>query len=493
MAHVRTTKSEKEDPNAAAANGPGSEAATSQETIDKIAELQSAGELKKAFDLCREVFKSDPENTDAHNLGGVIAFQGGNKKMAVKLLQRAVALSPNHAGALNNLGIVLKEIGQLDDAVGAFERSLALNEEDADTHYNLGNALHMARNHDRAADAYARAVSLRPDFADAAYNQGMMLTRLDRNADAAKAFRQVIALRPDFQVAHYELSMALVKSDQMSEAKAAFENMLQVEGPLLESFFRRCIATLHSRGAQALIEICDEMLDTSPADPVALSSKAIALFQTGEADTAHEIADFDRFVFPVRLSAPDGYEDIAAFNAALIDHVRNHPSLEYEPQTQATRYGSHTGNLNQEPRGPVAQFEEMIVKAAEEYVAQLSPNPKHPFVENVPARSHQIIWSIIMRAQGHQVPHIHPQAWLSGVYYAKLPSIMATANADKAGWIEFGEPPPDFLCKTAPEVELFKPEEGTLFLFPSYFYHRTIPFDSDEERVSVAFDFIAET
>jgi hypothetical protein len=28
-----------------------------------------------------------------------------------------------------------------------------------------------------------------------------------------------------------------------------------------------------------------------------------------------------------------------------------------------------------------------------------------------------------------------------------------------------------------------------LVLFPSYFYHRTIPFDSDHERVTIAFDF----
>ena len=72
-----------------------------------------------------------------------------------------------------------------------------------------------------------------------------------------------------------------------------------------------------------------------------------------------------------------------------------------------------------------------------------------------------------------------------------MPGIIDAAEADKSGWIEFGEPPEDFVCDRRPEVEIFKPEEGQMFLFPSYFYHRTIPFDSDEERVSIAFDVIA--
>ena len=30
-----------------------------------------------------------------------------------------------------------------------------------------------------------------------------------------------------------------------------------------------------------------------------------------------------------------------------------------------------------------------------------------------------------------------------------------------------------------------------MVLFPSYFYHRTLPFESDEVRISIAFDVLA--
>jgi hypothetical protein len=46
----------------------------------------------------------------------------------------------------------------------------------------------------------------------------------------------------------------------------------------------------------------------------------------------------------------------------------------------------------------------------------------------------------------------------------------------------------DVRCAIAPEVRFYRPEEGLMFLFPSYFYHRTVPFESEQLRVSIAFD-----
>ncbi|HIO46624.1 TPA: hypothetical protein EYN23_04625, partial [Candidatus Poribacteria bacterium] len=33
-----------------------------------------------------------------------------------------------------------------------------------------------------------------------------------------------------------------------------------------------------------------------------------------------------------------------------------------------------------------------------------------------------------------------------------------------------------------------KPEPGLLLLFPSYYFHRTVPFKGCEKRISIAFD-----
>lgn len=100
------------------------------------------------------------------------------------------------------------------------------------------------------------------------------------------------------------------------------------------------------------------------------------------------------------------------------------------------------------------------------------------------------MWAVVMESEGHQLPHIHPAAWLSGVYYVSLPASMGDGESGREGWIEFGLPPDELVGEASPEVELFRPEEGLMFLFPSYFYHRTIPFPGDERRICIAFDVL---
>lgn len=489
----RRSKPEKRQKSSPPPTPPGGEAAPASisisEALEKVATLQQAGKLQEAFDLCREIIKSDPENIEAYNTSGIIAFQGGHKQFALDQFRQAVALSPDHAGSHNNLGIILKETGQFDEAVAAFGRSLQLKPDDADTYFNLGNALHFLAKTEEAAEAYRRAVSLRPNFLDATYNQAKMLLKLERFAEAAEAFAQVVEIKPDFQEAHFELGKALYNSGQIEASNRAFEEVLRFDLKTDESNFWKTVATKHTRTPEELVAFCDARLSDAPGDPVALSTKAIALHEIGDDKAARELIDFDRFIRPVRLSAPEGFDSVKTFNAALTDHVRNHPSMSYERSGHATRNGQHSGDLNVEPRGPIAQLEAAIIGAAKDYVSQIPPAP-HPFVDNIPARSRQIIWAIIMQSQGHQVAHIHPHAWLSGVYYVQLPGIIDEPDSDKAGWIEFGKPPDDFGAVRDPEVKLFKPEEGLMFLFPSYFYHRTIPFESDEERVSIAFDLI---
>ena len=97
-----------------------------------------------------------------------------------------------------------------------------------------------------------------------------------------------------------------------------------------------------------------------------------------------------------------------------------------------------------------------------------------------------------MDTRGHQAEHIHSAAWASGVYYVQLPNIGNLPEQGQAGWLEFGRPQPAYRCKVEPEVKSFPPEEGLMFLFPSYFYHGTVPIETEEQRISIAFDVIPQ-
>jgi uncharacterized protein (TIGR02466 family) len=94
-----------------------------------------------------------------------------------------------------------------------------------------------------------------------------------------------------------------------------------------------------------------------------------------------------------------------------------------------------------------------------------------------------------MDGGGHQAPHIHPEAWLSGVYYPLVPEAIRSDEGGQ-GWLAFDEPDRHFPRSDEAPTLRVRPTEGLLVLFPSYLFHRTIPFSGEGARISIAFDVI---
>ena len=95
-------------------------------------------------------------------------------------------------------------------------------------------------------------------------------------------------------------------------------------------------------------------------------------------------------------------------------------------------------------------------------------------------------WSVRLRPHGFHANHIHPRGWISSAFYVALPGALGEGD-DHAGWLQFGEPGPP--TRPALAADYFvRPEPGLLALFPSYFWHGTVPFGGDEPRLTIAFD-----
>ena len=120
----------------------------------------------------------------------------------------------------------------------------------------------------------------------------------------------------------------------------------------------------------------------------------------------------------------------------------------------------------------------------------MGADPAHPFLVQPPKKFTLTIWAVMLSAQGYQIAHIHPDAWLSGVYYAQVPESVTAEDKSHAGWIAFADTASMLDGAPDPKTRLIRPEEGLMVLFPSYFYHSTIPFEADETRISVSFDLM---
>jgi tetratricopeptide (TPR) repeat protein len=418
--------------------------------------LEAMSRPGEARDTYKSALDIQPDFLPAYlNTGNALKALGKFDE-ALDYYRYVLEVEPRNVDALNNMGAVFYELTRFDDAESAYRKALGIDAGHADTLYNLGVLLHERERYEEAVDTYQRAVSARPHYAECYVNLGYALHKLDRLDEARQAYDRAIELDPDNTQAHTNLG-----------------DLLLVRGE-----------------PRAALDICDDFLARHAGDTGMLAFKTIALREAGDAIGTRTLADFEKFLHTTEFTVSKEFSDLGAFNAALADHICAHPSLVDAPASHATRHGKHSGELLIEPKGPMAAWEMSLRQAVEQYRESLPDDPTHPFVKSRPARYRLTAWSVVLERQGHQIPHIHPSAWLSGVYYVALPDALAASTEDTAGWIEFGEPPDHYHGTTQAEVSLVKPHEGLLVLFPSYFYHRTIPFDTTGRRISIAFDVL---
>jgi hypothetical protein len=97
-------------------------------------------------------------------------------------------------------------------------------------------------------------------------------------------------------------------------------------------------------------------------------------------------------------------------------------------------------------------------------------------------------WSVRLHTSGFHHNHVHPRGWISSACYIALPEEMGIP-ADRGGTLTFAEPG-ILTTPSLPAEHEVRPEPGTLVLFPSYFWHGTVPFSGERTRLTVAFDAV---
>jgi uncharacterized protein (TIGR02466 family) len=130
-----------------------------------------------------------------------------------------------------------------------------------------------------------------------------------------------------------------------------------------------------------------------------------------------------------------------------------------------------------------AELMDIVMRAARDAIAALEI--EHSALEVTGC------WANINpRGSGHK-SHVHPNNFLSGVYYLKVPP--------GSGTISFHEPRPQAhqFAPRAIEYNAFNSvsqslpvEEGRLILFPAWLPHSVVPNPSDDVRISVSFNLM---
>ena len=142
----------------------------------------------------------------------------------------------------------------------------------------------------------------------------------------------------------------------------------------------------------------------------------------------------------------------------------------------------HHINLFKNPSTQLKRLKALILKLLDLYHSKYRKECCS-FIEKWPLEKNLHGWYVILKRQGYQDWHIHPEGWLSGVVYLKVvPSL-----EKEEGAIEFGLRGKHYSNPCSSKLR-FSPNQGDIVFFPSSLHHRTVPFTTDEDRIIVSFD-----
>lgn len=488
------------------------------------ATLRSLGQLEEAERTYRRIAKRAPSSAEAAaGLGGVLNELGAHEEAehvlapALKLsaapeliaeienalglakmanrrfaqalphFERAAVLVRGRSAAAKNRARVLDYLNQPERAADAYRRVLGDDPLDFKTHLLLNELLH--RNGQSAAmlgsyDEAARAMPASPAPPAA---KGDQLLLLERPAEAAQSYRRALRLKPDHTAAHIGLARALSALEDTEAALQVHEaaQKLCPDDPDLDT--AHAYALLRAGDSGKALPLAERAIARAPSHQPALA--VLGLCYRARKDGREDLLNgYDRFVQIFDLEPPTGYDSIESFHEMLCPHLDALHGQSREFFSQTLRGGTRTVEDIFEIHHPLRDaLKTRITGAIARYIGAMKESADHPFLSRRQSAAFRFsgAWSSRMRGGGFHLNHIH-NGWISSVYYVDVPKIAAAGHE---GWLKFGEPSADLGFRDAVR-RLVEPKPGRLVLFPSYLWHGTVPFHSDETRMTIAFDAV---
>ncbi len=445
------------------------------------------GDAERALDIWKLAAATYPNSGVArHNLAA--AFGDRSRYAEAEAAARAaIAAGVNGPPTWLVLARALQGLGRLNEAEAAFRETVRLAPNSAEAHRDLTQILWMRTSNVSAAGEVLRE-ALR-DFPDVAELSIILAKLYQFGANDLKAARAVLdaAIRRGVQ----DASLFLVAGDlALADADPQSALLLAQKGALLAPDAHRtlvslCDAYLGVGDARRAAEIGEILVGRDPDDQIAIARLATA-YRLLDDPRYRALFNYDDYVRPYQIETPQGWPDLAAYLADLSKALVAAHGFATHPFDQSLRNGSQTSqNLQHSDDPAIKAFFKAIDAPIRRHMEHLQSHSGGMGRRYLGDYSLSGVWSVFLRPNGFHVDHIHPAGWLSSAFYVETP--VEASDDPMAGWIKFGEPGNPTQPRLGPEHAV-KPQPGTLVLFPSYMWHGTVPFSSDERRLTIAFD-----
>ena len=404
-------------------------------------------------------------------------YQNGQYGDAEKLAISITEQFPEHQFGWKALGAVLKQTNRISETLVSSQKAVEITPQDAEAHNNLGITLKELGRLEESEASLRQAITLKPDYAEAHSNLGITLQELGRSKDAEASYRKAIALKPDYAKAHYNLGLLLSGAEQYGKAAEQFKLSTFGES---KHYLLRCLYLQDEKSL--FFDQLDYFINQGEIHPMIGSLGCRSALRYGIERPNLFCKDPLKYVLKTDLNNQYDFEKIFVKTARTILNENRIPD---KRQGLLTNGRQTSGNLFDLEPDFTEEIQKIIRSEIEKYQVHFKDS-EEGFITSWPTDYSLYGWLVSMKSGGKLRPHMHEKGWISGSIYINVPPKSKTESGNFVVCIE-----EEYLTgENRNQEKNIDVVTGSLCLFPASLLHYTIPFESEEERIVLAFDVV---
>lgn len=451
-----------------------------------IKAFQDAGQVQQAQTLSANVRKHY-----AGDVRGVIAHANimrlSDEAAALQFLETQLVHSNDPATINYELGLLHYANDNFEAAISQFEMVLARKPEMIEAHRSLNNLLWQQEDA-RYLSSYRQAIEKRPTQGNLYHNLAAAYISAGEDEAAIAVLREALkrAGRDPYLV--QGLAVQELKQGNWDVAEALMKESMQSEPDNVRFLVNMADLFIKKESYAEAARYLTHALSVQPHNQELWAYQGLLWRLTD--DPRHDwLNDYDNLLKAYELPVPKGFESLPVFMSELAAYLSALHTSKRQPLDQSVRNGTQSlGMLFNRTNPLVAGIRQSVEMVLQDYLSGMQPDANHPFYSRL-GKSTRFTgsWSVKLRSGGYHVNHVHPYGWLSCCNYIALPPLGDESTGSRAGWIRFGETSLQ-LGEREKTASAIKPEVGKCVFFPSYFWHGTYEFDSEQPRMTVPCD-----
>ena len=371
----------------------------------------------------------------------------GNYALAQDIYTNLLVSNPNNILFLGNLGNIYSEVGELDKAEECFKKSLAINPKNFDTALSLVNILVTSGRIDSAFLSLNTILESHDELTPAQLD--------DANYRIAELYRTKGVPFFDKAIQHYNQS-----NQPLSSAHR------------LELIYK-------SKDKATYYEEERKVNAKGELNPLLAAIQTHASIRYKMPNANLFCKDPFKYIYHSKLTIKEG------FNDSLVENLLNvKQRLNSKTQALLTNGQQSAGDFLLS-NDPSVQIIKTIIRNRIRDYRNTYKSSNNGFIKSWPEEAILHGWIIELKKGGSLSSHMHKLGWLSGSLYLKLKKPPGSDQGNIIFDLNGADYPTESQFFQSKEFNI---EEGDIILFPSSVFHKTVPFESEENRITLAFD-----